>query len=1053
MKKRFPFPFVLSVILAIVMTVFLLASCASKTTVKDEEAEVKYDMNLKTEAPAREMSKQAEMRQAPPPSAAMTGAPLSKAEAKPQDATPVTTWKRAQAAANASRLMIGDKEELPLKGMQINVLVEGFRARVIIDTYYFNNHNRQYEGTFKLRLPEGANPYFFAFGEMVMTADVNLASPIFMQQADALKVGATPEEIMAARKDSWTAPREARMVPKEKAAYAYTETVRRRIDPALMEWSGSGIFSSRVFPLLPQKLHRIVIGYEVDLTPAGNDLEYRLDLPPDLPQSIVDISVSGNPDMKAELIPAADWSRTDGAQKGTVKLYHRFANPKEQGITVRLKDPGATLLTGTDKRIGDFFAASLQPQLPANPSAASSRPAVFVVDVSLSSNPDQFNIYLKLLEAILKNNRKELKQFAVMFFNIETFWWRESFSENTDANVAALLKFANKLSLEGATDIGAALRQAAKPSWMQRNQKPRPWDVFLLSDGAATWGESDLYAISQGIKGGSVNALYAYRTGYEGADLQALHHLTRESGGAVFTVVGEAEIKAASRAHAARPWLIEDVRMDGCTDLLLAGRPRSIYPGQPLFLAGRGKPAPGAKATFRLRQGDQTKNLSVAFRNSLSSVLAVRAYGLIAVGHLEAFGYAAEDKAKAYATHFRVTGKTDSLLMLESEADYLRFNIKPEEDAFVIKSCPVGDTIAGILRDIGQSLGDPKAAFMAWLNKMEKQPGVSFETPASLKLALQQIPAKSFSVRAETLHAKHRTWKDIPDNVRQQITSKSVEYDPMTAEAERRYKDYGPSDALRALSSLVENNPGDGVLARDVSYSAINWKLPGHAFHIFRRVAESRPYEPQTYRDMAGVLASIGMVDLALVYYEVGLTGKWDSRFGEFRRIHGLDYLRFLRQIESGKLKTSVPDYAKARLGTIAAEFDPGKVDLLVSITWNTDNTDVDLHVLEPSGEDCYYGHRKTRIGGYLTTDVTRGFGPEMYILPKAPSGTYNIRVKYFASDTNRKSARTKVSATVIEGWGSKHEKITRRTATLKLGQEMHDIMKVSIGGQDVQIY
>jgi uncharacterized protein YfaP (DUF2135 family) len=28
---------------------------------------------------------------------------------------------------------------------------------------------------------------------------------------------------------------------------------------------------------------------------------------------------------------------------------------------------------------------------------------------------------------------------------------------------------------------------------------------------------------------------------------------------------------------------------------------------------------------------------------------------------------------------------------------------------------------------------------------------------------------------------------------------------------------------------------------------------------------------------------------------------------------------------------------------------------------------DIDLHVVEPTGEEAYYGHRNTRIGGMVT--------------------------------------------------------------------------------------
>ena len=76
--------------------------------------------------------------------------------------------------------------------------------------------------------------------------------------------------------------------------------------------------------------------------------------------------------------------------------------------------------------------------------------------------------------------------------------------------------------------------------------------------------------------------------------------------------------------------------------------------------------------------------------------------------------------------------------------------------------------------------------------------------------------------------------------------------------------------------------------------------LPAQAFHLFRRVAEARPHEPQTYRAMAQALAQMGKLDLALACYEIPLMGQWDPRFGDLRKIVELNYLRFLRGLTSG---------------------------------------------------------------------------------------------------------------------------------------------------------
>jgi hypothetical protein len=121
---------------------------------------------------------------------------------------------------------------------------------------------------------------------------------------------------------------------------------------------------------------------------------------------------------------------------------------------------------------------------------------------------------------------------------------------------------------------------------------------------------------------------------------------------------------------------------------------------------------------------------------------------------------------------------------------------------------------------------------------------------------------------------------------------------------------------------------------------------------------------------------------------------------------------------------------------------------LVAIILWNTDGTDVDLHVTEPSGEECFYSHPHTASSGYITRDITTGYGPEMYVQPLGAPGSYSIRAHYFASDANRTSARTKVFAMIYRGWGSAEEKVVCRALTLSGRSEMHEVAGVTIEGQ-----
>ena len=117
----------------------------------------------------------------------------------------------------------------------------------------------------------------------------------------------------------------------------------------------------------------------------------------------------------------------------------------------------------------------------------------------------------------------------------------------------------------------------------------------------------------------------------------------------------------------------------------------------------------------------------------------------------------------------------------------------------------------------------------------------------------------------------------------------------------------------------------------------------------------------------------------------------------------------------------------------------------MVTITWNTDSTDIDLHVKEPSGEECYYEHTKTKSGGRITQDVTQGYGPEMYVLKKAPKGEYHVRVKFYSTNRQRASARTKVYATVYRDWNRPGETVTRKVVTLIDGKEFQDVGRFTV--------
>src|SRR5438477_277481 len=93
--------------------------------------------------------------------------------------------------------------------------------------------------------------------------------------------------------------------------------------------------------------------------------------------------------------------------------------------------------------------------------------------------------------------------------------------------------------------------------------------------------------------------------------------------------------------------------------------------------------------------------------------------------------------------------------------------------------------------------------------------------------------------------------------------------------------------------------------------------------------------------------------------------------------------------IRSKRLSVALANRFGERLERLAAS--QLQADLRVTISWNTDATDVDLWVIEPDGTKCYYQHNRTKNGGELSQDKTQGYGPESFQVAKALPGAYTV--------------------------------------------------------------
>ncbi len=115
--------------------------------------------------------------------------------------------------------------------------------------------------------------------------------------------------------------------------------------------------------------------------------------------------------------------------------------------------------------------------------------------------------------------------------------------------------------------------------------------------------------------------------------------------------------------------------------------------------------------------------------------------------------------------------------------------------------------------------------------------------------------------------------EDVPATYLKDLAARGQEIDPFVKEARRRLRGGDVVGAVRALSSIIEENPGNGDALRLVGYRLLDLGQSAQAARLFDAVRKQRPFEPHSYRDLARSLEDCGKYALAAVNYEIVLAG------------------------------------------------------------------------------------------------------------------------------------------------------------------------------------
>ena len=476
-----------------------------------------------------------------------------------------------------------------------------------------------------------------AFTELTLTFANPLDRVIEGQFKVTLPAGATVSRFAMKLDGRW---QEGEVVERQAARRAYEDFLHRRQDPALLEQSGGNEFTAKVFPIPAKGMKEVIISYSHELVASTADYVIPLKGLPEVGDLDVKVSgVSGDGALnKKHFVPNADF----------------VGAPKRNQVGVRS---------------GELVAARV---VPVDGTGADPVTALTLLVDSSGSRAlgwrEQVALVQQLLAALSKQS-PEL-QVNVVAFDQEVAPLYQGLASGFGEAQSKTLRSRRAL---GASNVALALK------YVQGKPTAR---VVLVTDGVMTAGVIEgpnLIAALLKVKAAGVQRLDAITVGGL-RDEAALARLTTGSltrDGAVLDG-GLAPVELARRLGLATKSKLE-VKVEGATAVwptLLAG----VQAGDAVLVYAQ--LAPGAP--FKVSIGGKALPVNASQLTSIERPLLERAWAKARIDSLQAQldqadGAPQREKLKKdiveVSVKSRVLSSLTALLVLETEADYARFNI------------------------------------------------------------------------------------------------------------------------------------------------------------------------------------------------------------------------------------------------------------------------------------------------------------------------------------------------------------------------------------------
>jgi hypothetical protein len=927
-----------------------------------------------------------------------------------------------------------EKEQIQINTLKITTYLENGFARTRYELTFYNQFDRELEAEFEFPLQDNQTITSFALevnGEM----------------------------------------RPAVAVEKHQARIAYEATVRKGIDPGLIEKVSGNLFKMRVYPLFAHATKRI--SFEVSAVLPQNAASAFFHLPLRLKQPVGFFS------MRA-------LSYKNGQP---VVLEKRSSRNKAINEYIHIKQALNTTPVANASQVGDFLYLHTNLALPRK-YARKKAPKCLTVcwDVSASRTDAQLDKELALLVSYLKWIKKG--KLELVFFAHEIIEQQHLLIQ--DGKVSNLQALIKQQRYDGASALSCLNFGRFKGD-----------EILLFSDGLQTIGDH-VNKVGQAPIYPIVSSQLS--------DKGLLKHFAEQSNGALIDLTSQSiatALKYLRRSYLQFLGFKEDsAKIEYyCTHLSANSERIMVSVKAPTNLKK-------LTAQFGLTTKHVLSEQAIKWRkaqSSQSSHTQVKRWALAKLQKLEEQPEVNQQDICALGLKYHLVSSASSLLVLDSLSDYLEFRIVPplsmRKAYFKALSRVQIDEVKAEKQHLKRIKKEWKAYQNWYWKKPKKQPrqeeanftvGSVVETgdlqeaapprpvqeqaeqvaqDGNTQLSITTVGASTYnwspssastahgfdswatptvgtfntlvsanatSVVAGAAAAPSATISVAPWNPKVPYL-KSLRSVPL-AHAYERYLNLKvkyaaqpsffidvcdffiqkkePKIAVRVLSNLAEMQLKDAALLRILAQKLLQLKTEKLALSLFKSIIELRPEEPQSFRDYGLALAQMGKYNQAVRQLYKVVKKPYDGRFEGIHLI-ALNEINHLIAQHPEKIDTKdIPAYFLVQL----------PMDIRIVLNWDADNTDVDLWVTEPNQEKCMYSYQRTSNGGRISNDFTGGYGPEEYLIRKAPKGTYRIQAHYYGNHRPTLSGKAILTVQLFQNYGTPYEfkrEFTRRLSVV----------------------